>query len=387
MYLLGESKDYTDILNELIKGIDSKGEGPVVSEEEIKEIEQNENYIELDYDTVSKNYVIAYEQEADNVILRSDIGGKVVKQNLDNKKDLSKLMKEKIKSDNVNCYHMEDSRGYKVTNEISNETFESNNSDFRQYEDGVYGVKIQSEEKLNDILERYNIELEEEIPGDIFDRADIILMISKYNIENIETRVGGLTYTFTGSQREDSYLVNIFAASKAINTNCVYRNMEDISENVSYGNVNNNTSSNIVNTASSNSNNNKVTNSSSSISTSNVDKTVRITKEEAATIAEEEAKKEKYQYQGWVSDFSATEVFSDGNGNYEISAELIYSLDDIHRLYYWEEEWAIDSNINIFKGQPVWCIRLGDKNDPLTNLYIYVDATNGNVVGAGQASD
>ncbi len=388
MYLLGESKDYTDILNELIKGIDSKGEGPVVSEEEIKEIEQNENYIELDYDTVSKNYVIAYEQEADNVILRSDIGGKVVKQNLDNKKDLSKLMKEKIKSDNVNCYHMEDSRGYKVTNEISNETFESNNSDFRQYEDGVYGVKIQSEEKLNDILERYNIELEEEIPSDIFDRADIILMISKYNIENIETRVGGLTYTFTGSQREDSYLVNIFAASKAINTNCVYRNMEDISENVSYGNVNNNTSSNIGNTASSNSNNNNVTNSSSSISTSNVDKTVRITKEEAAIIAEEEAKKEKYQYQGWVSDFSATEVFSDGNGNYEISAELIYSLDDIHRLYYWEEEWAIDSNINnIFKGQPVWCIRLGDKNDPLTNLYIYVDATNGNVVGAGQASD
>ena len=381
MYLLGESKDYTDILNELIKGIDSKGEGPVVSEEEIKEIEQNENYIELDYDTVSKNYVIAYEQEADNVILRSDIGGKVVKQNLDNKKDLSKLMKEKIKSDNVNCYHMEDSRGYKVTNEISNETFESNNSDFRQYEDGIYGVKIQSEEKLNDILERYNIELEEEIPGDIFDRADIILMISKYNIENIETRVGGLTYTFTGSQREDSYLVNIFAASKAINTNCVYRNMEDISENVSYGNVNNNTSSNIVNTASSNVNN-------TTVSSSNIDKTVRITKEKAAIIAEEEAKKEKYQYQGWVSDFSATEVFSDGNGNYEISAELLYSLDDIHRLYYWKEEWAIDSNINnIFKGQPVWCIRLGDKNDPLTNLYIYVDATNGNVVGAGQASD
>ena len=85
---------------------------------------------------------------------------------------------------------------------------------------------------------------------------------------------------------------------------------------------------------------------------------------------------------------SATEVFSDGNGNYEISAELLYSLDDIHRLYYWENDWAKDSNINnLFKGQPVWCVRLGDKNDPLTNLYIYVDATNGNVLGAGKASD
>ena len=378
----GESKDYTDILNELINGIDSKGEGPIVSKEEIEDIEQNENYIELDYDTVSKNYVIAYEQENNNVIFRNDNGGQVVKQTLKNRDKLSELMKEKIDSSNVSCYHMEDSKEYKVTNEIPRELFETNNSDLRQYEDGVYGIKIQSEEKLNEMLEKYNIELEEEIPSDIFDKTDIILMISKYNIENIETRVGGLTYYFTGDKRQDSYIANVFAASKAINTNCVYRNMEGISGNVSYGSVNNNTSGNIVNTSSSNVNNN------TTVSSSNVDKTLRITKEEAATIAEEEAKKSKYQYQGWVSDFSATEVFSDGNGNYEISAELLYSLDDIHRLYYWEDDWAKDTNINnVFKGQPVWCIRLGDKNDPLTNLYIYVDATNGNVLGAGKASD
>ena len=378
----GESKDYTDILNELINGIDSKGEGPIVSKEEIEDIEQNENYIELDYDTVSKNYVIAYEQENNNVIFRNDNGGQVVKQTLKNRDKLSELMKEKIDSSNVSCYHMEDSKEYKVTNEIPRELFETNNSDLRQYEDGVYGIKIQSEEKLNEMLEKYNIELEEEIPSDIFDKTDIILMISKYNIENIETRVGGLTYYFTGDKRQDSYIANVFAASKAINTNCVYRNMEGISGNVSYGSVNNNTSGNIVNTSSSNVNNN------TTVSSSNVDKTLRITKEETATIAEEEAKKEKYQYQGWVSDFSATEVFSDGNGNYEISAELLYSLDDIHRLYYWEDDWAKDTNINnVFKGQPVWCIRLGDKNDPLTNLYIYVDATNGNVLGAGKASD
>ena len=82
-------------------------------------------------------------------------------------------------------------------------------------------------------------------------------------------------------------------------------------------------------------------------------------------------------------------MWVDENGNYEISAELIYSLDDIHKAYYWEEDWTVkDSNgNNLYKGQPVWCIRLGDKNDPLTNLYIYVDANNGEVVGAGKASD
>ncbi len=377
----GESS-YTDILNKIISGFDSKENGIMLSKEKIQEIEQNENYIELDYDTISKNYVIAYEKENNNIIFRNDNGGQVVKQNLKNKEELSKLIEEKISGNDINCYHMGDSKEYEVTNEIPKEVFESNNSEFRQYEDGVYGIKIQSEEKLNEMLERYNIELGEEIPSDIFDKADIILMISKYNIGNIETRVGGLTYYFTGDKRQDSYIANIFAASKAINTNCVYRNMDGITGNVSYGSVTN-TNTNVVSTSS-----NSNSSSSNIVNNSNVDKTVRITKEEAAIISEEEAKKDKYQYQPWTSDFSATEFFSDANGNYEIAAELIYSLDEIHRLYYWEAEWAKDSNINnLFKGQPIWCIRLGDKNDPLTSLYIYVDATNGNVIGAGKSSD
>lgn len=380
-----ESKDYTDILNELIKGFDSKGEGPFVSVEEISNIEQNENYIELDYDTISKNYVIAYEENTNNVIFRNDNGGQVVKQNLSDKDILSKMMQEKKNNNGVNCYHMGDSKEYKVKNEVSDDIFNTylDRSYFREYEDGIYGGKIENKEKLNSILQTYDIELEEEIPDDIFEKADIIIMLSKYDIEKIETRVGGLTYYFTGEKIQDSYIVNIFAASKAINTNCVYRNMDGITENDSYGSVNN-ASSNVVSISDSNSN----SLSSNTVDNSNVDKTIRITKEEAASIAEEEAKKDKYQYQGWKSEFSATEIFSDGNGNYEISAELIYSLDEIHRLYYWENEWAKDSNINnLFKGQPVWCIRLGDKNDPLTSLYIYVDATNGSVIGAGKASD
>ena len=381
----GESS-YTDILNEIISGFDSKENGQILSKEEIEKIEQNENYIELDYDTVSKNYVIAYERENNNIIFRNDNGGQVVKKNLENKEKIRDLINRKINSHDASCYHMEDSKEYKVTNEVPNDVSNAHLKNvgvyLREYEDGVYGGKIDNKETLDLLLNDYNIKLEEELQEDIFEKADVIIMLSRYNIEKIETRIGGLTYYFTGDKRQDSYLPNIFVASKAINTNCVYRNMDNISGKVSYGSVNNNDSTNIVNTSNLNVNNN------TTASSSNVYKTVRVTKEEATTIAEEEAKKSKYQYQGWVSDFSATEVFSDENGNYEIVAELLYSLDDIHRLYYWEDDWAKDSNINnVFKGQPVWCIRLGDKNDPLTNLYIYVDATNGSVVGAGKASD
>lgn len=373
------SKDYTDILNELIKGFDSKGEGPFVSEEELNNIEQSKNYIELDYNTISKNYVIAYEEENYNVIFRNDNGGQVVKQNLKDKETLSKMMQEKKNSNGANCYHKGDSKEYKVTNEIPREVFESNNSDFRQYEDGIYGIKIQSEETLNEMLKRYDIKLEEEIPSDIFEKADIIVMISKYDIQNIETRVGGLTYTFTGAPRQKSYLADIFAASKAINTNCVYRNLDNITYNSNNSNVTiNNSQQNTVSAT-------NTTSTNTSTSNKQVDTIVRITKEQAAAIANEEAKKQKYQYQGWVSDFT-TEEFEDENGN--PLAELIYTMDN-DKVYYWEEDWAVkDLNGNdLYQGQPVWYVRLGDKNDSLTSLYIYVDATNGNVVGAGKSSD
>ena len=379
---------YTEILNEIISGFDSKEEGIMLSNEEIKQIEQTENYIELDYDTISKNYIIAYEKEENNIIFKNDNGGQVVKQKLSNKENIEKLVEEKIKNNATNnCYHMEDNEEYALTTEISDETLIKNVSGLKLYESGIYGIKIENKETLNEILQRYNIKLKEDINDEIFERTDIIFMASKYRIEKIETRIGGLTYYVEGEKNNNNYYISIYAASKAINKNCIYRNIDKtINNNISNNNleINNNKTNN--NTYDNNVINNNI--DTNKESNSEVNKTIKITKEQAAQIAEEEAKNEKYQYQPWKSEFSATEAWVDENGNYEIAAELIYTLDDIHRLYYWESEWAKDSNINnIFKGQPVWCVRLGEKEDPLTNLFIDVDATNENVVGAGKASD
>lgn len=40
-----------------------------------------------------------------------------------------------------------------------------------------------------------------------------------------------------------------------------------------------------------------------------------------------------------------------------------------------------------YENKIMWKIRLFDRNDPLTNLYIYIDAINGKVIGAGDSSD
>ena len=89
---------------------------------------------------------------------------------------------------------------------------------------GIYGGKIESKETLDYLLNCYNIKLEENIKTSDFEKTDIILIISRYNIGKIETRIGGITYYFEGDKRQDSFTVNVFRASKAVNTNCIYRN-------------------------------------------------------------------------------------------------------------------------------------------------------------------
>ena len=53
------------------------------------------------------------------------------------------------------------------------------------------------------------------------------------------------------------------------------------------------------------------------------------------------------------------------------------------RFYHWYSDWQVKD----YQGKTIWVIDLFDRNDPLTNLYIFVDAINGEVIGAGQSSD
>lgn len=104
-----------------------------------------------------------------------------------------------------------------------------------------------------------------------------------------------------------------------------------------------------------------------------------ISPKEAADIADIEAKNNKYKYKSWRSEF-----YSRGKENNEtLSAKLCYGLEEIDKLYMWEESWKVED----YENKLMWQIRLLDENNPLTSLFIYVDAQNKNIIGAGQKSD
>lgn len=217
-----EEENYSELINMLITCIDSIVEGENLSEEQIKKIEEEENYIELDYNTISKNYVIAYQRQNYNVIKRTDNGGVVVKSNIKRKSNLEELINSKIQ--NMEYYQMSDNKEYKSQQGI---IFTNNNTfpEMKRYEDGIYGIKFKNKDDLDKFIDLYNIQINEKIENEVFQKAEVIAMISKYEVESINTRIGGITYNFTGNKNNETYNVDLFVASKAINTNCIYRKL------------------------------------------------------------------------------------------------------------------------------------------------------------------
>lgn len=103
-----------------------------------------------------------------------------------------------------------------------------------------------------------------------------------------------------------------------------------------------------------------------------------ISPEKACDIADKEAQKDIYQYQSWKSEF-----YSRGEeNNYQMTIELKNGI-NINNLN-WEDEWKKTTD---YEDKLTWSVRLFDRNDPLTSLFIYIDATNGNILGAGKLSD
>lgn len=196
--------------------------------EDMKKIEQEENYIELDYDTISKNYVIAYQKENYNVIKRTDEGGIVVKNNIKQKEELEKLLKKQT-NNKEECYQMTDNKEYKVLEPISYEV-PSWSNELKKYETGIYSVRLGNKQAWEKFKENNQITISQEITEEQFQKTNVIVTITKYQIERIETRIGGITLYFTGVEDLSKYYINVYCMSKAININCIYRNFDGVKE-------------------------------------------------------------------------------------------------------------------------------------------------------------
>lgn len=354
---------YTQIYSELYNRITNTIEGKVYLEDEISQMQNKGSFIEFDYNIKSKNYVFILEEKEIGIIKRFSDGGQVIQTSLSNKDRLIKKI-DNLTKDIYAKYDFNTEYNYNSENKLSKVANDLKLSQTKVA--GVYQKVIEYDEnEYNAVLKKLNFKTNNEIPKVDFNKQSVIVTVSRYEIKDIQKNIGNIKYEL--GKFLDEYSVNIFIVSKVVNSKCIYFNTNVDELNVSKISINDNKNgveyyvqngkyyANINNT-----------------------KTEIISIETASDIAEEEAKKAKYQYQGWKSEF-----YSRGNPNDCISGELILGLDEISRLYHWNNNWQIQE----YKNKTIWKIRLFDRNDPLTNLYIYIDAINGTIIGAGSISD
>ena len=221
-------QEYIDILNQLIHCIDGIGEGEELGEEEIRKIEEEESYIELDYDTISKNYIIAYEKENYNVIKRTDTGGQVIKQTIKQASELKALIQKASKE--TTAYHMKEMDLYKFDEPITYEV-PSWSNELKKYEQGIYTVRLGNMSALANFLENNNLNYDGNINEETFEKSYVIASITKYKVLGVDARVGGITYHFYGTENTEKYYITILTVSQATNINCIYRDYSNLTSN------------------------------------------------------------------------------------------------------------------------------------------------------------
>ena len=357
------TSEYKQIYYELCNRIETTTDGKVYSKNEIREMQNEGCFIELDYNTASKNFVFMLNGKNVGIIKRFSDSGQVIQTGIQDAEELIKKL-DIMTSESDKKYSFVEPINITSENKISRVTDNLNLENTKVA--GVYKKVIQEDNnEYNNMLKTLNFKAQE-LPKINFNKQNAIIVVSKFEIKEIETNIGNIKYKLGNFL--DEYIVNILIVGKIPNTNCIYYEFESKDLNVSE--FTSNTDKNGVE---------YYVQNEKYYTNIEHKKIELISLDEAIRIAENEAKKEKYQYQGWKSEF-----YSKINEDDTISCELILGPEDMKSsTHFWTEKWKQKP----YEGKLIWVVRLFDKNDPLTNLFVYVDAIDGNIIGAGAASD
>ena len=184
---------YNQIKESIQKSLKNYNEsGNTLTDEEIDSIHQK-SFIEFDYETVSKNYIIPLEDnETANMIKLGNTGGIIVSSNLKNLKEIVTVADEQ--SQNAISYKFQ----YKEL--LSRNTIASMEyrylQQFKQINYKIYQAKIQDMENYELYKEMCNLAFDEEINEDTFQDNDLILTISLVPKITVKVNIGNIQYTY-----------------------------------------------------------------------------------------------------------------------------------------------------------------------------------------------
>lgn len=129
-------------------------------------------------------------------------------------------------------FYTEDSKTYEFEKAKSNTSKKQiskipTDIKFWEQKDGIYKKTINyNSTEYKSILQELGFDSDKNIPelNDNYNE-NIIITLSKYEIKNVETNIGNITYEL--GSKSDKYFVNCLIYSKVVNDGCIYFNIDE----------------------------------------------------------------------------------------------------------------------------------------------------------------
>ena len=181
------TEQYNELKYTIAKSVTNYNEsGNTLTDEDIDKIHEK-SFIEFDYETASKNYIIPLEEnEGKNMIKLGTTGGMIVTTNLKNFNSIIKIA-EKV-SEGQPTYEL------KYKEMISRNKIETMEykylQQFKEINYKIHQVKIQNMEDYEKYKEMCNLAFDEEITEETFRDNDLILTISLVPKITVKVSIG-----------------------------------------------------------------------------------------------------------------------------------------------------------------------------------------------------
>ena len=161
-----------------------------ISEKEINNLKENNDFVEFDYDRVSKNYIFFFDSDV-GVIKMDESDGTIISDEFDEDLDIFEEFEKAVKN--------KDSYEFESEKIVSKNNYESLPStfDFTPVKsEKVYKMELKSYNEYKVIAERYNLDFGKNDIEEKFENSKVILFLSKYKIADYKVNVGNIKIIF-----------------------------------------------------------------------------------------------------------------------------------------------------------------------------------------------
>ena len=214
------TEQYNELKYTIAKSVTNYNEsGNTLTDEDIDKIHEK-SFIEFDYETASKNYIIPLEEnEGKNMIKLGTTGGMVVTTNLKNFNNIKKIANKVSEGQPIYELRYQEMLSRNTLNTIEYKYLQQ----FKEINYKIHQVKIENIEDYEKYKEMCNLAFDEEITAETFVDNDLILTISLVPKISVKVSIGNIKYTY--EQMNDvtyQYTAHLLIVSKIVNTDCIY---------------------------------------------------------------------------------------------------------------------------------------------------------------------